>query len=48
MLPIQGVYEVVVPVKDLARVESFYCDVICGPFASREGVVVCGLLGRVS
>ena len=28
MLPIRGVYEVVVPVQDLARAESFYCDVL--------------------
>ncbi len=28
MLPIRGVYEVVVPVKDLARAESFYCGVL--------------------
>ena len=28
MLPIRGVYEVVVPVHDLSRAESFYCDVL--------------------
>ena len=28
MLPIRGVFEVVVPVKDLDRAESFYCDVL--------------------
>ena len=28
MLPIRGVYEVVVPVQDLDRAESFYCDVL--------------------
>ena len=28
MLPITGVYEVVIPVRDLARAERFYCGVL--------------------
>ncbi|HJQ25777.1 MAG TPA: VOC family protein [Blastocatellia bacterium] len=28
MLPIRGVYEIAIPVKDLPRAETFYCDVL--------------------
>ena len=28
MIPIRGIYEVVIPVKDLQRAETFYCDVL--------------------
>src|SRR5262245_23287339 len=28
MIPIRGVYEVAIPVKDLRRAETFYCDVL--------------------
>jgi lactoylglutathione lyase len=29
MLPIRGVYEIAIRVKDLARAEKFYVDVLC-------------------
>ena len=28
MIPIRGIYEVAIPVKDLRRAETFYCDVL--------------------
>jgi catechol 2,3-dioxygenase-like lactoylglutathione lyase family enzyme len=28
MLPIRGIYEVAIPVKDLPRAETFYCEVL--------------------
>jgi lactoylglutathione lyase len=28
MIPIRGIYEVAIPVKDVQRAETFYCDVL--------------------
>ncbi len=28
MIPIRGIYEVAIPVKNLARAEAFYCEVL--------------------
>jgi lactoylglutathione lyase len=36
MLPIAGLYEVAIPVRDLSRAERFYCDVLGLEVALRE------------